>query len=100
MAVVNDEEGELMDSLPTMGKQSVVDVHLCEQLTPEQNVQFNVLLQEFSEIFSDLPGCTPLISHEIKLTGEASADEALSCAIRKTSGNGSGGKQDDQFRYN
>ena len=70
MAVVNDEERELMDSLLSMGKQSVVDVHLCEQLTPEQNVQLNVLLQEFSEICSDLPGCTPLISHEIKLTQE------------------------------
>ncbi|XP_053378778.1 uncharacterized protein LOC128548205 [Mercenaria mercenaria] len=43
------------------------DVKICERLTQEQRKQVLDLLQEFSEVFSEQPGTTPLIQHHVEL---------------------------------
>ena len=44
------------------------DVQVSPHLNPDQQDQINALLHEFQDIMTDLPGCTNLGKHDIKLT--------------------------------
>ena len=49
-------------------KESVSDVQFCNNLSPEKKAEIQELLNEFSDVFSDVPGTTNIVEHEIKLT--------------------------------
>lgn len=43
------------------------DVHICPELTENQREELRQLLDEYSDIFSYLPGATELAEHKIQL---------------------------------
>jgi hypothetical protein len=49
-------------------KETVQDVHINPELTSEKRRQLQDLVREYSDVFTDVPGNTILIEHEIKLT--------------------------------
>ena len=49
-------------------KESVSDVQVCNDLSPEKKAEIQELLNEFSDVFSDVPGTSNIVEHEIKLT--------------------------------
>ena len=63
---VDDEE--LLVLADVKGLESYKDVQICEQLTPEQKEQVENLLKEYSDIFTERPGCTNLTEHKMELT--------------------------------
>ena len=74
-AVVLENEDEV-ESVPTLTEQlyevkqgeSFKDVDICPDLTEEQKEDVRQLLEEFSEIFTDVPGRTTVAEHSILLT--------------------------------
>ncbi len=73
-AVVNDfdrnddVDHEMIHVCPISSDETIADVKVNPDLTPEQKKDVQNLLEEFSDIFTTLPGCTNLVQHEIKLT--------------------------------
>ncbi|XP_060601263.1 uncharacterized protein LOC132754618 [Ruditapes philippinarum] len=63
---VDDEH--LLELVDTQGEETYRDVNINDQLTLEQKSEVNALLQEFEDIFTDVPGTTDLESHNIELT--------------------------------
>ena len=49
-------------------KESVSDVPVCNDLSLEKKAEIQELLNEFSDVFSDVPGTTNIVDHEIKHT--------------------------------
>jgi len=49
-------------------RETVYDVHICPDLTDQQKDELCELLNEFSDIFTDLPGKTHVAEHRIQLT--------------------------------
>ena len=43
-------------------------VNVSPDLTPEQVNEMLILLEEFQDIFTEKPGCTPLVEHKIDVT--------------------------------
>ena len=71
VAIVEDNDDELpLASLNRKAKETHIDVHVSETLTWKQSTQLRAVLSEFSDVFSDMPRCTNLISHEIKLENQ------------------------------
>ena len=71
MAIVDDEEDEIMiDTYPGVGKEGVEHIHISDELCSKEVQEMKVLIAEFSCIFTDIPGCTDIICHEIKLDQE------------------------------
>ena len=71
MAIVDDEEDEIMlDPYPGVGKEGVEHVHISDELCSEEVQEMKELIAEFSCIFTDIPGCPNITSHEIKLNQE------------------------------
>ena len=65
----NDEENrELIHVCPIASNETIADVKVNPNLTLEQKREVQMLLEEFSDIFTELPGCTDWEQHEIKLT--------------------------------
>ena len=65
--VVDDDS--LLDLLgPVASKESYTDVNVSENLTIYQRAEVMSLLREFSDIFTDKPGTTNLVEHEIVTT--------------------------------
>lgn len=72
VAVINIEDDDddnetLVDSPREARKEGPIDVRASAELTDDQ---CNVLLDEFSDVLSDLPGLTTLGVHQIKLTSD------------------------------
>ena len=68
IAIIDDEEDELVVVPDRYGtQQTVADVHLENHLHADQFQQLRELLDEYSDIFTELPGNTDLINHEIKV---------------------------------
>ena len=53
---------------PAIGTETYKDVRISEDLTPQQQKEVRSLLREFKDVFSDKPGTTKLIEHEIETT--------------------------------
>ena len=71
VAIVEDDDDALpLESLNRKAKETHIDVHVSETLTWKQSTQLRAVLSEFSDVFSDIPGCTNLINHEIKLENQ------------------------------
>ncbi|KAK3791639.1 hypothetical protein RRG08_058021 [Elysia crispata] len=70
--LAGDEQGS--EDLPEIGtwaqKEDAADVKFGEALTYDQNRELQMLVQRFSEIFSDRPGDTNLAEHRIDLTSD------------------------------
>lgn len=58
-------------TLPHMeSTESIEDCHISDALDGNQKQDMYQLLEEFKDVMTDLPGCTPLIEHEIRTTTE------------------------------
>ena len=75
--VLSDNESDKSlnetDFLPfvTVERNETVDmIEIDGNLSDQQKAEISALLQQFEEIFSDVPGCTNLIEHEINLTSD------------------------------
>ena len=70
--LAGDEQGS--EDLPEIGtwgqKEDAADVKFGEALTYDQNRELQMLVERFSEIFSDGPGDTNLAQHRIDLTSD------------------------------
>ncbi|RUS77523.1 hypothetical protein EGW08_014707 [Elysia chlorotica] len=68
----DDEQGS--EDLPEIGtwgqKEDAADVKFDEALTYDQNQEIQLLVEKFSDIFSDRPGDTNLAEHRIDLTSD------------------------------
>jgi hypothetical protein len=53
---------------PCQGKETVQDVKVSDSLTEQQEREVRDLLEEFSGVLTELPGCTPLAEHDIRTT--------------------------------
>ena len=51
-----------------VGKETVKDVKISDELTNKQHDQVSSLIREFSDIFTDVPKRTDLVQHKVKLT--------------------------------
>ena len=70
-AVVEEEIDDVELDVPgksSNATETVNNVHISDELDPEQRNQLWKLLREFEDIFSDLPGKTDVIEHRIVLT--------------------------------
>lgn len=75
VAVVDIEDEDdgnetLVDSPREARKEGSIDVTVSAELTDDQCNDVHVLLDEFSDVLSDLPGLTTLGVHQIKLTSD------------------------------
>lgn len=67
-----DDDGNetLVDSPREVRKEGPIDVTVSAELTDDQCNDVHFLLDEFSDVLSDLPGLTTLGVHQIKLTSD------------------------------
>ena len=49
-------------------RETISDVHVCPELSETKQAEIRQLLEEFNDIFSDLPGLTQVVEHKILLT--------------------------------
>ncbi|XP_062503411.1 uncharacterized protein LOC134180298 [Corticium candelabrum] len=74
-----DQSNEEEEQLPWLGtctaEETYRDVSVGEFLSPAQKSEVKAIIQEFRDIFTDLPGTTRLGSHSVKLT----TSEPISC---------------------
>ena len=61
-------EGEIPDSGNYTAKECPSDVKIGDQLDQRKREQLQSLIQDYPEVFTDVPGKTDLIQHKIKLT--------------------------------
>lgn len=67
--ITEDTEGqESIKSVNTTQKEFVTDVDVNSELTETQQEEIWNILEEFQESFSDVPGRTQLLVHDIKIT--------------------------------
>ena len=62
------------------------DVCISDNLTAEQKSEVNDLVRQFPDIFTDRPGLTNLLEHEIKTTTETPMKQTIAhsfCYDRK-----------------
>src|SRR6218665_1411373 len=51
-------------------KETYKDVDICNDLSEKQRKEMMTLLEEYADIFSDQPGRTDLVKHDIKVTSD------------------------------
>ena len=62
---------DLSIELPRLeAKETIDDIRINPDLSPEQQEQLKCLVREFSDVLTDLPGQTSVVEHEIKLISE------------------------------
>ena len=61
-------EDDFLEFVSVQSSETVDMVKLDDQLTNAELKEVTELLHDFDDVFSDLPGCTNLIEHEITLT--------------------------------
>jgi transposase InsO family protein len=67
-SIENTEDDELLEMAPISGSETVNDVLFGSQLDKHQEVQVRGLLQQYQDIFTDIPGTSNLGEHRIELT--------------------------------
>ena len=74
VTVVNDgdtdKEEELLELYNGIQKETYKDVQINPQLTEKKKGELRKLIEEYGDIFSDVPGKTELVEHEIKVTND------------------------------
>lgn len=62
VSVVEDEDGEFEETkvelCPMTQKEKVDDVHICPSISQSETTEVKELLEHYSDVFTDLPGCT------------------------------------------
>ncbi|XP_062602901.1 uncharacterized protein LOC134264647 [Saccostrea cucullata] len=69
----DEDSNETQDSIllpSSVQTESVKDIHFAERFTPEQKQTVKSLCEQFSEVFTDIPGTTNLVKHKIELTSK------------------------------
>ena len=67
----NEEDEDLLSLPPNpKGLQTYKDVNICEDLSVSQKRELEALVEQYQHIFTELPGCTPVETHKIKLTSD------------------------------
>ncbi|XP_068241429.1 uncharacterized protein [Palaemon carinicauda] len=59
---------DIEDPIPCVEEEITSELDICPTLTPEQKGKLEEVLDNFSEVFSEIPGCTSTIMHKIELT--------------------------------
>ncbi|XP_060073585.1 uncharacterized protein LOC132553365 [Ylistrum balloti] len=76
-SVIEGDSGGIEEELPStdcfniptpVRTETVEDVQVSELLTSKQKVEMKTLLEEFSDVLSDVPGRTNLVVHDIRTT--------------------------------
>ena len=67
--VVDDES--LIELACLQSKETYKDVQIADRLSPDQKQDVSDLLEEFQDIFSEMPGTTSLAEHKIELTTQS-----------------------------
>lgn len=71
LSVVQEEDqGEMLHHPGLEDTETIDDVHICPELPLEKQLQVKVILQEYEDIFSNLPGLTHLEEHKIEVTSD------------------------------
>ena len=68
IGVVDDEQLLELDYTERISEESYLDVQVSDGLTPEQRKEVQELIYEYRDIFTERPGTTDLVEHEIELT--------------------------------
>ena len=63
-----DNKGVSMQFPSYTANKSISDAQVCKELSPENQEEIAKLLTEFSDVFTDVPGTTSIVEHEIILT--------------------------------
>lgn len=63
-------EGEMMDTPSSKLSESPDDVHVNDDLSPDEILKVKQLLYEHEHVLSDVPGRTNVLQHDIKLTSD------------------------------
>ena len=82
---IHDEE--LLELGPTTPNETAAYVVLGEQLSEEQRVQLEDLIDRYEHIFTDVPGDSNLTEHQIELTSEEpvrSKPYVIPCNVRES----------------
>ena len=66
----SDRDGIGIHTVNSLATESYKDVKIDENLSRVQQCQVKQLLQEYSDIFTDIPGHTDLVEHDIKLLSD------------------------------
>ena len=64
---MDDEELLELPKLPVQQTEVVHDIRISKHLSPEQRHEVSRLLEEFSDVFTDVPGVTNLVEHKIEM---------------------------------
>ncbi|XP_068232999.1 uncharacterized protein [Palaemon carinicauda] len=59
---------DIENPIPCVEEEITSELDICPTLTPEQKGKLEEVLDNFSEVFSEIPGCTSTIMHKIELT--------------------------------
>ena len=81
VAIIDDNQDDNVDLegtdsfsnivLPSLEKtETVSDVKVCNDLSDSQKCEVRTLLNDFSDLFSDVPGKTECVEHKIQLTNQ------------------------------
>ena len=63
-------EDDLIETTPTLGKESIEDVHVNDNLSAEQKQDVRKTLRQFAQTLTDMPGNSKVGEHDIKLTSD------------------------------
>ena len=67
----NEDDGVETTCMPTGNqKETVKDVNISSDLLTEQNLEVGEMIHSFSDVFTDIPGRTEVITHDVKLKEE------------------------------
>ena len=62
------DQGPELETLNPLQKETVRDVKVSKELSEQQQTDIHTLLEEYQDIFTDVPSITPLEEHRIQLT--------------------------------
>ena len=62
------DQGPELETLNPLQKETVRDVKVSKELSEQQQTDVHDLLEEYQDIFTDVPSITPLEKHGIQLT--------------------------------
>ena len=64
------QSGDLLELNACVPKETIADVKFGENLSPEEEQEARSLVNEYSQLFTDIPGSTNIIQHRIHLTSD------------------------------
>ena len=65
---VSDGEESTLDLLRLQATETASDVDVCNDLSEQQKMEVKQILSEYGDVLTDLPGCTKLEEHTVRMT--------------------------------